>query len=74
MDGTITRIAITVKTPDGGYRFYGLRDQDVRVRRERLEELFDDLVVICDDIQAQRDAAAKRKTQRSPRPRLQVVP
>jgi hypothetical protein len=55
--GKITRIAVTytVNTSDGPrHTFHGLTGMHRYVRPERLEELEDDLTVICEDLLAHR--------------------
>ena len=55
--GKITRIAVTytVNTGDGPrHTFHGLTGMQRYVRPERLEELEDDLTVICEDLLASR--------------------
>jgi hypothetical protein len=60
MEGTITRVSvtITVDTDDGPkHMLYGLEAMRKHARPERLEDLLDDLEVICEDVQKARDAA-----------------
>jgi hypothetical protein len=59
--GKITRIAVTytVNTSDGPrHTFHGLTGMQRYVRPERLEELEDDLMVICEDLLANRPQPA----------------
>jgi hypothetical protein len=59
--GKVTRIAVTytVNTSDGPrHTFHGLTGMHKYVRPERLEELQDDLTVICEDLLAHRPQPA----------------
>jgi hypothetical protein len=60
MLGKITRVAVTytVDTTDGPrHTFHGLAHMRRHIRPERLEELLDDLTVICEDLLAAREPA-----------------
>jgi hypothetical protein len=59
VEGTITRISVTVTVDtDNGpkHMLYGLEAMRRHARPERLEDLLDDLEVICEDVQKARDA------------------
>jgi hypothetical protein len=59
VEGTITRISVTVTVDtDSGPKhvLYGLGAMRRHARPERLEDLLDDLGVICEDVQKARDA------------------
>jgi hypothetical protein len=62
MQGKITRISVTwaEHTSEGtDFRFYNvLPDEQKIIRPERMEELLDDLTVICEQLQAARDGHA----------------
>ena len=59
MQGEITRISVTWAEPTGHgtrFRFYHvLPDDEKIIRPERMEDLLDDLTLICQQIQAARD-------------------
>jgi hypothetical protein len=58
MQGKITRVAVTytVDTLDGPrHTFHGLAHMRRHIRPERLDELLDDLTVICEDLLAVRE-------------------
>jgi hypothetical protein len=60
MPGKITRIAVTytMDTPDGPrHTFHGLAHMRRHVRPERVNELLDDLAVICEELVAAREPA-----------------
>jgi hypothetical protein len=60
VEGTITRISVTVTVDTGDgpkHMLYGLEAMRKHARPERLEDLLDDLEVICEDVQEARDAA-----------------
>lgn len=61
MQGKITRISITwtTETDEGkSFRFYGLLpDERKIIRPDRMQELLDDLTVMCEQIQAARKTA-----------------
>jgi len=59
MQGKITRISVTWAEPTGQgtrFRFYNvLPDDETIIRPERMEDLLDDLTLICQQIQQARD-------------------
>ncbi len=58
MSGRITRIAVTytVDTPDGPkITFHGLEHMVRHIRPERVNDLLDDLTVICEELIAVRE-------------------
>jgi hypothetical protein len=59
MQGKITRISVTWAEPTGQgtrFRFYNvLPDDEMIIRAERMEDLLDDLTLICQQIQQTRD-------------------
>jgi hypothetical protein len=63
MQGRITRVSITyaTDTDDGPqHRFIGLTGLVKHIRPDRLKEFLDEAQVICEEIQAARDAAGGR--------------
>ena len=59
----ITRISVTITedTPSGPrHMLYGLSDMRKYARPERVDDLLEDLEVICADVQKARDAADRR--------------
>jgi len=79
VEGTITRISVTVTVDtDNGpkHMLYGLEAMRRHARPERLEDLLDDLEVICEDVQKARDAAGdsdRRPGEGADRSRLRSV-
>jgi hypothetical protein len=79
MEGTITRVSvtITVDTDDGPrHLLYGLKAMRRHARPERIDDLLDDLAMICEDVQKARDAAGefdRRPAQSASRSRLRSV-
>jgi len=65
MQGKITRISVTwaERTSEGTeFRFYSvLPDEQKIIRPERLEELLNDVAVICEQLQAARDGNTNGK-------------
>jgi hypothetical protein len=62
MERTITRISVTVtvETDNGPkHLLYSLEAMRRHARAERIEDLLDDLEVICEDVQKARDAAGE---------------
>jgi hypothetical protein len=63
MEGMITRVSVTwTEDADSGRRdrlYTVVPDAGKIIRAERLEELLDDLTVICEELQAAQDATAK---------------
>jgi hypothetical protein len=65
MDGMITRVSVTWTNNIGGE----LQEQDYTVvpdkgkiiREERMEDLLDDLTLICEQLQEAQDAKANRR-------------
>jgi hypothetical protein len=66
MEGAITRVSVTWAEDIGDGRqervYTVLPDERKIVRAERLEELLDDLTLICEQIQAARDAKTNGRT------------
>jgi hypothetical protein len=63
MDGKVRALSVgwTVDTPDGPRRsLISLFDLRQHCRPERVEELLDDLAVLCSDVQDARERAAAR--------------
>jgi hypothetical protein len=62
MEGMITRVSVTWTKGVGGERqdriYTVVPDDGKIIRAERLEELLDDLTVICEQLQAAQDATA----------------
>jgi hypothetical protein len=62
MQGKITRISVTwAEDTNRGrrFRFYNvLPDDEKIIRAERIEDLLDDLTLICEQLQAAHDARA----------------
>jgi hypothetical protein len=62
MEGMITRVSVTWTEDAGGERedrvYTVVPDGGKIIRDERLEELLDDLTVICEQLQAAQDATA----------------
>jgi hypothetical protein len=79
VEGTITRISVTVTVDtDSGpkHMLYGLEAMRRHARPERIDDLLDDLEVICEDVQKARDAAGefdRRPDESSSRSRLRSV-
>jgi hypothetical protein len=59
MQGKITHISVTWAEPTGQgtqFRFYNvLPDEEKHIRAERIEDLLDDLSLICEQIQTARE-------------------
>jgi hypothetical protein len=58
MQGKITRIRVTWAEPTGQgtrFRFYNVLPDEKIIRAERMEDLLDDLTLICEQIQEARD-------------------
>ncbi len=59
MQGKITRISVTLAEPTSQgtrFRFYNVLPDDGKIiRAERMEDLLDDLTLICEQIQEARD-------------------
>jgi hypothetical protein len=61
MDGKVRALSVgwTVDAPDGPRRsLISLADLQRHCRRERVEELLDDLTMLCGDVQDARDGVA----------------
>jgi hypothetical protein len=60
MDGMITRVSVTwTENVDGRQRVYTVvPDEGKIIRDERMEELLEDLTLICEQLQAAQDARA----------------
>jgi hypothetical protein len=62
MEGMITRVSVTWTEGTGSERrdmlYTVVPDEKKIIRAERLEELLDDLTVICEQLQAAQDATA----------------
>jgi hypothetical protein len=63
MEGMITRVSVTwTEIADDGQRdrvYTVVPDEEKIIRAERMEDLLDDLTLICEQLQAARDAKAK---------------
>ena len=70
MQGKITRISVTwtEHTSEGAeFRFYNvLPDEQKIIRPERMEELLDDVTVVCEQLQAAHDSNTNGKNVASP--------
>ena len=62
MEGMITRVSVTWTEGTGSGRrdrlYTVVPDETKIIRAERLEELLDDLAVVCEQLQAAQDATA----------------
>ncbi len=64
MEGTITRVSVTwTENADGRQRVYTVvPDEGKIIRDERMEDLLDDLTLICEQLQEAQDAKANGTT------------
>jgi hypothetical protein len=66
VEGKITRISVTWAEHTGQgtqHRIYNvLPDEEMHIRPERMEDLMDDLTLICEQIQEARDRAPNGTT------------
>jgi hypothetical protein len=64
MEGMITSVSVTwTENADGRKRVYTVvPDEGKIIRDERMEELLEDLTLICEQLQTAQDARASRRT------------
>jgi hypothetical protein len=70
MDGMITRVSVTWTEGSGSGRrdrtYIVVPDEEQIIRAERLEELLDDLTLICEQLRTAQDATANGTANAAP--------